>query len=677
MERMSYRCLDLLVVLLLIALTACQQTSPPAPKKVSIPYDYIPASDSILTQMLIWESTGQLSLIKPYLQDDNPNYRYQALKSYCVPRPEHKLTDILPLLLDSIRQVRELAIFAVGQYGDREAIPYLETTFHGMDSIGQFHYENQLILEAVGKCGGPTQVDQLTSITTYRHEDSLLINGQIKALMHLMNRHPILPATIELISKYYFSPQYARSTRRLAGYYLARCKDIDLSNSAFSLGKVLNSESDPVLRILATRIMRRMQGSDFAATLTQHISREKDPQVRQEIAMTLVNQSYGKSKSAMQQLLKDKDIVVASAAGQFFLRKGQVDEVTTLWDKIKDQSYSPIVKAYLAGATMTHMPFYYALTRDAATRMLHDVYNKSSDPYEKAQLAKVIAQVPGQASWLMEQFDASNETITNSTIISSMSDAMEAATFHQSSTAPVRQAIKRLGDLVLKSKDPGYLAAYASLLRADDGALTEVFTRHQEMNAILSTLQMPRDIETYNEIVHLLHHYHYDSLTIQSPKSFIQFDPITYSGISSHTEAIVLTDKGEFRMKFYQNECPRTVEHMIRLIQSGYFDGKAFHRFVPNFVDQTGCPRGDGYGGLDQAMASEFTPLSYDEAGRLGMASIGPDTESCQWFITLMPTWHLDGRYTLFAYVSSGLDVIRQIRMGDRIKSIRLENFNI
>jgi cyclophilin family peptidyl-prolyl cis-trans isomerase len=118
-------------------------------------------------------------------------------------------------------------------------------------------------------------------------------------------------------------------------------------------------------------------------------------------------------------------------------------------------------------------------------------------------------------------------------------------------------------------------------------------------------------------------------------------------------------------------EAPGTVMSIARLVEEGYYDGKLFHRVVPNFVIQTGCPNGDGWGGLDFTMRSEFTELMYT-SGTVGMASAGQDTESCQWFITHSPTPHLNGRYTIFAYVTSGMDVVQNIEVGDRIIKMSL-----
>ena len=134
----------------------------------------------------------------------------------------------------------------------------------------------------------------------------------------------------------------------------------------------------------------------------------------------------------------------------------------------------------------------------------------------------------------------------------------------------------------------------------------------------------------------------------------------------------ILTDRGNIELKLYPNEAAGTVANFAKLVDLDFYDGKVFHRVVPNFVVQTGCPRGDGYGSLDYTIRSEFSKISYDQGGYIGMASAGPDTESTQWFITHSPTPHLDGRYTIFGKVVSGMDVVHEIQQGDKITDIRI-----
>jgi cyclophilin family peptidyl-prolyl cis-trans isomerase len=141
--------------------------------------------------------------------------------------------------------------------------------------------------------------------------------------------------------------------------------------------------------------------------------------------------------------------------------------------------------------------------------------------------------------------------------------------------------------------------------------------------------------------------------------------------IKKNQRVKIETTKGAIVLALLVEEAPGSVANFVELVSRKYFNDKFFHRVVPNFVIQTGCNRGDGFGSEDYSMRSEFSTRRYKE-GSVGMASAGKDTEGTQWFITHSPTPHLNGRYTIFAEVVAGMEVVHAIQVGDQIKTISL-----
>jgi peptidylprolyl isomerase len=128
------------------------------------------------------------------------------------------------------------------------------------------------------------------------------------------------------------------------------------------------------------------------------------------------------------------------------------------------------------------------------------------------------------------------------------------------------------------------------------------------------------------------------------------------------------TSEGNIRIELYKRLAPFTIMNILKLAgDEGFYNGLIFHRVVPNFVVQGGDPRGDGWGGPGYSIRSEFSSFSY-EAGSVGIASAGKDTEWSQFFITHSPQPHLDGRYTVIGKVVSGMSVVNKIQVGDRIR---------
>lgn len=135
--------------------------------------------------------------------------------------------------------------------------------------------------------------------------------------------------------------------------------------------------------------------------------------------------------------------------------------------------------------------------------------------------------------------------------------------------------------------------------------------------------------------------------------------------------AWIETARGEIEIELFIGDAPRTVENFIRLARDGFYDGLRFHRVVPNFVLQAGDPRDDSSGGPGYTVRCEIGEGFYMR-GSVGMALDGKDTGGSQFFITLLPQPHLNGRYTLFGHVRSGFEVLDQIEPGDRIRRIRI-----
>lgn len=142
--------------------------------------------------------------------------------------------------------------------------------------------------------------------------------------------------------------------------------------------------------------------------------------------------------------------------------------------------------------------------------------------------------------------------------------------------------------------------------------------------------------------------------------------------IGKSTRAVVTTSKGSFTIDLLPDAAPLTVDNFVQLAQRNYFRNITIHRVVPNFVIQDGDPRGDGNGGPGYQIRCEINQVPYDRAA-VGMALSGKDTGGSQWFVTHSPQPHLDGGYTVFGRVVTGMDVVDKIVRGDVIQSIEIK----
>jgi len=126
------------------------------------------------------------------------------------------------------------------------------------------------------------------------------------------------------------------------------------------------------------------------------------------------------------------------------------------------------------------------------------------------------------------------------------------------------------------------------------------------------------------------------------------------------------TDKGTMVIELFADKTPMTVNNFVFLAREGYYDGVIFHRVIDNFMVQGGDPTGTGRGGPGYKFGDEFHPsLKHDKQGILSMANAGPGTNGSQFFITHLPTPHLNGRHTVFGQIVEGLDVLMSIPARD------------
>ncbi|MEO0253988.1 MAG: peptidylprolyl isomerase [candidate division WOR-3 bacterium] len=136
---------------------------------------------------------------------------------------------------------------------------------------------------------------------------------------------------------------------------------------------------------------------------------------------------------------------------------------------------------------------------------------------------------------------------------------------------------------------------------------------------------------------------------------------------------LIKTNKGEILCELYPQYAPKTVKNFVKLSKLGFYDGLIFHRYVPDFVIQGGDPYGTGYGDAGYNIPLEVNEKARHIEGALGIARAQePNSGSCQFYITLKETPHLDGNYTVFGKVIKGMDVVKKLRKGDIIKKIEI-----
>jgi peptidyl-prolyl cis-trans isomerase B (cyclophilin B) len=133
------------------------------------------------------------------------------------------------------------------------------------------------------------------------------------------------------------------------------------------------------------------------------------------------------------------------------------------------------------------------------------------------------------------------------------------------------------------------------------------------------------------------------------------------------------TDRGPIKVELFADKAPLTVANFVNLARRGFYDGLSFHRVIPDFMIQGGCPEGSGRGGPGYKFEDEANNGIGHERGVLSMANAGPNTNGSQFFITHVATPWLDGKHTVFGKVVSGLEAVDAVKQGDQIRKVTIE----
>jgi peptidyl-prolyl cis-trans isomerase B (cyclophilin B) len=155
------------------------------------------------------------------------------------------------------------------------------------------------------------------------------------------------------------------------------------------------------------------------------------------------------------------------------------------------------------------------------------------------------------------------------------------------------------------------------------------------------------------------------------PRGELKTHDIPADTLKGLTRSVMSTSKGDITIEMFPDAAPNTVANFYVLAKDGFYDGLSFHRVIPGFVAQGGCPLGTGTGGPDWRIACELKGNPHKhKTGALSMAHAGRDTGGSQFFLVLAPQSHLDGQHTVFGQITDGLDVLQKLEVGDEIKNV-------
>ncbi len=619
---------------------------------------------------------------------------------------------------DKDHSVRVMAAFALGEIEDAQAIhPLLDVLNSSKESlvvlaraaealgkIASIQANNEKLGQATLDTISQSLIKQLSVADAALSADrKLLTSLTITALMRLRNPASVEPLTRQLKSK-------DAEIRAQAANALARLRQ-PINSATPALIEALN-DSDANVRANAVRAL----GVSKDARAVEPLIKSLDDRSEQAQANTIRALAAINDKRAVEPIIKLGERLLAQHKARLeetdrekFVRPPTINlllEIATAIGTLRDRRGLDLLNDIRPSLGEHHPEVEIALGRieddNYSMRMRHEAglfYWRGMVAIAQGLAANQTEHARLTTAPLLEMVDKN----------AGVGNTPESKMFDARSIPELLRAVVKLkvegAEGIVRRK----LAHQDVIVRATAATLLEDFQNDQNLSALVSAFALaktdgandaklatltaiskyksPQAIAAVKSALadqdHLVRRHAVDLLKQMGAGDFSDrigivqtgHDKLFYQRVAARLNkkitATIHTDKGQIKLELFPQDAPITVDSFIALARKGYFNNLTFHRVVPNFVIQGGDPRGDGEGGPGYQIRCEINTRPYTR-GAVGMALSGKDTGGSQFFITHSPQPHLDGGYTVFGHVTSGMEVVERIARGDLIKRVEI-----
>ncbi len=637
----------------------------------------IDLKDPVLRQIFDFQDQRNTDSLYNWIRHKNPAYRYATAMAFASVQDNKALDSLAVLLKDDVEKVRITAAYAIGQLRDEIAEPVLVNAFQKHDSLAASDQYNRAILEGVGKCASPNFLKSLATISTYTKTDTALLEGQALGIYRYALRNFTIPEGTQKMVDFLEDSDYPESVKIIAANYLARGQNLQLDSSiAAPLIIAYNQNSNPNIQMALAIALGKTKDQDARAILAREIRENTDYRVKCNVIRAFGNFEYNEIQEYVLESLSDKNIHVASSAAQFLVNHGISSSARSYRTIAKDTTLNWQVRTALYRAANKHLPYYEEATKGRINQELRNRFQSAVNPYEKAAILVALSESSWNYRFINEQRLLATNPIERTATMEALAYIANKPDFDRFFGIGKRSVKRDLGGYfvdAINSGDPALVAIAAGVISKPELDFKAIIDSTAFLDQALAKLSLPKEFETYNALQKAIDYFKGSaSVKKEIPDFNHPIDWLVIESLEEGAKVIVQTQKGNIVLEMLTELAPGSVSNFIQLAKNGFFDGKSIHRVVPNFVVQTGCTRGDGWGLLDYSIRTEVPMVYYDQEGYVGMASIGKDTECTQWFITHSPTPHLDGKYTIFAKVVDGMDAVHKITIGDKIEKVTI-----
>ncbi len=620
-----------------------------------------------LLQLALWEDgrvTGNGRLFE-YLKSDNPLVRLRTVEVIARIQDPQDTPRILAMLKDPSKRVVRGAIFALGQIGSENASPVLIK--YGQAASPDMRL---IVAEALGKIGGEKAIEGLLHMSRdfqskirsaammglARSGDARAVDGLLFAVQDGDNK--VVWRAIYALEKVE-SPKVSKVVlpfldhsnvliRAYAARTLGKQKD---KKAVEKLIELLGDKDERVLVNSMNALASILEGrkeKKVVAPLGLILEKHPSHHARKAAVMTLGATGDKSAKDYLAQSILDDDAVIRAESYKALAKVLGKQAVVFLASGLNDSERMvrlATIEAYGLAGEKKQLDFLLTTASEDPDRLVRAAAVRALSNFNYDDVSTVLLQKLIDEDWVV-----------------------------------VTEAVTALGEIDDKKAVQPLIDRYQMRDdRVDRDVRLEILSvlngmKAKEAEGIARQALDDGDKRMRVAGLKLLETLEVEVPEILGDRQFFErdFDVSRKVGLSlpmGNKRAIIQCEYGSVELELYGDDATQTVANFIKLVRDGFYKKHSvvFHRVVPNFVVQGGCPRGDGFGDAGYYIRSEFNRHRY-KRGMVGIAHSGKDSGGSQFFITHSSQPHLDGRYTIFGHVTKGMDVVNKIHQGDAFR---------
>ncbi|MBN2890320.1 MAG: peptidylprolyl isomerase [Bacteroidales bacterium] len=626
-------------------------------------------SDKTSQTIVNFHQSGDVTELVKYLNNDNSEYQILSLYALASLKDTTALLSITGLLTDENPNVRNATAYALGCF---------ENPVSEQKLIDAFNSESEkvvkkTILEALGKCGTEESMTFVASLNIDNSE-KLLQQGQARAFYFLAKNDLISQQIIDIVISTFNNQDIDEETKLAYSYFLTVDNNINISKSFNTLKYEIENRKNVYLLCNLTLGLKHIKSQESLNLLSSIIGAETDYRIKVCAIESLYTFDYNSGKKAVFEALKSNNSALTVAASEYIFKKGNANDVQQYLN------YSDQITSMQARSNLYRAALYYASNKKPITNKIISGYNVTNNIYEKASLLYALSADP-----LMYKFVKDETFSTQYKIISTEGiKALYMMRLHpdfeklawiekEKSGNDLHLEFRIIFKEAMTSGDNAMVYYAAKIMNKFGDEYFDEFTNTFFLTQAFNALKVPQDFASYKELCKTINKYGSQTcsknVNIEAPE--IDWDYI--SSIPGNQRVSVETNKGVFEITLDVNSSPKTVGKFLELTQQSYYDNTFFYRNIPNSVIVTGGKRGDGWMNTNTTLIAEFKDKQLKE-GSVAMTIITDNEEytTTNWFVSTSESLDLSDKYAVFGQVTTGMEVVHQLEVGDFIIHVKI-----